>query len=254
MTANPVLLHDIQNDYFGAPPQNPADNPPGGFDYYQIDPSSILADLKIGRSDVFHSLGKEPDKFKPIYPSGTLAWSQEDYMSIAKAHLLYLTGESFEGSWKVYSSGSFGISQCRDEMRGFDYGRIILYKKNPDGSFPVTSMYIKSLNGWVESAYLVYDRRMFDEGFSEAEAMNGKLTADEALQIAEDKGGKAMRQKLSSVGCDVWVNFYGDKFWHVDYSWNTDNLDFALYFEINADDGSYKVSQRMSRCDRNICP
>ena len=243
-------------DYEYNLPRNPADDPPGDYDYdyYQIDPSTILTDLKGEGNDVFLSLPNEPESFNDIYPSGTYPWSQEDYLSIAKAHHLYVTGELVENGWKIYGMGDFGIYQCRNGMHGFDSAKIIFYKKNSDGSFPVIYMYIRPLEGLIHSASLEYDARRWDDGFKEAKVMTGNVTADEALQIAEEAGGKAMRQKLSNDGCDVWVTYYSDEYWHVDYSWNTDDLDFDLDFEVNANDGSYKVSRRMYKCERNICP
>jgi hypothetical protein len=237
-------------------PRNPADDPPGSYDYdyYQIDPSAILTGLKSEGNSVFLVLPNEPESFLEIYPSGFYPWSQEDYLSIAKAHHLYMTGESVEKGWKIYGMGDFGIYQCRDGMHGFDSAKIIFYKKNPDGSFPVTYMYIRPLEGLIHSALLEFDARKRDDGFQEAKAMAGNVTADEALQIAENAGGKAMRQKLSNDGCDVWVIYYSGEYWHVDYSWNTDDLDFDLVFEVNANDGSYKVSRRMYKCERDICP
>jgi len=239
-------------DYEYNLPRNPADDPPGGYDYYQIDPSTTLADLANGMNDVFRLLENEPD-IEPE-PSGTYPWSQEDYLTIAKAHHLYLTSESTENGWKIYGSGLFKIKQCRDDMRGFDWAHIIFYKINTDGSFPVTYMHIRPLEGLIYSASLEYEARKGDVGFQEAKAMTGDVTADEALQIAENAGGKAMRQQLFNNGCDVWVTYNSDQYWHVSYSWNTDDLDFDLDFEVNANDGSYKVSRRIYKCERNICP
>lgn len=236
----------------GRPQQNPFDDPPGEFKYYQIDPSTILADLRSGKNDVFRLLENEPDVFKNIYPSGAYSWSQEDYLTIAKAHHLYLTGEPMEGEWKVFSSGTFSV-QCQDDIKGFDRANIIFYKETPD-LFPVTYMYIRPLEGLIYSAYVEYERRPLAEGFSKAEVFEGSITADDVLQIAEQEGGMAMRQKLSNDGCRIRVTYFSDEYWRVGYSWDTDDLEFALDFEIDSTDGSYKVSQKEYKCERNICP
>lgn len=237
----------------GRPQQNPSDDPPWEYKYYQIDPSTILADLKSGKNDVFHLLENEPDSFKDIYPSGTFSWSQEDYLTIAKAHHLYLTGESMEDEWKIFSSGILTILRCQDDMKGFDWAHIIFYKETAE-SFPVTYLDIRPLEGLIDSSYLEYERRPLAMGFSKADTFEGNITADDALQIAEDAGGRKMRQKLSNDGCDVRVTYFEDESWRVGYSWDTDDLEFDLDFKVNANDGSYKVSQRMYKCERSICP
>lgn len=236
----------------GRPQQNPFDEPPGNFEYYQIDPITILADLKSGESNTFRLLENEPESFKNIYPSGTFLWSQEDYLKVARAHHSYITGEPID-EWKIFRSGKFGVYQCRDDMQGFDGANIIFYKETPE-AFPVVYMYIYPLEGLIYSSYLKYERRPIAEGFSKAVVYEGSITADEALQIAEDAGGRKMRQELSNNGCDVWVTYFSDEYWHVGYSWDTDDLEFDLDFKVNANDGNYKVFQRMYKCERAICP
>ncbi|GEM_PF-1482427 len=236
----------------GRPQQNPSDDPPGEFKYYQIDPSTILADLRSGENDVFHLLENEPESFKNIYPSGTFSWSQENYLKVAQAHLLSLTGETM-GEWKIFSAGDLGIYQCRDDMQGFDGAKIIFYKETPE-AFPVVYMYIYPLEGLIYSSYLKYERSPIIEGFSKASVYEGSITADDALQIAEDAGGRKMRQELSNDGCDVWVTYFSDEYWHVGYSWDTNDLEFDLDFKVNSHDGSYKVFQKIYKCERTICP
>lgn len=235
-------------------PRNPFDDPPGGYDYFQIDPSTIMTDLMHEKNNVFHLLEAEPKSFQDIYPAGTFPWSQEDYLMIAEAHLLYLTEETVDDGWKIYRFGSLGVHQCGNNIQGFDSAHVIYFKKNPDGSFPATFIYIHPLEGLIYSSSTKYDAREGDFGFSEAEVMKGSITADDALQIAEEAGGKEMRKKLSNEGCGLFVSYFGDEYWHVDYSWNTDNLDFYLAFEVNANNGSYKVSRKVDKCKRAICP
>lgn len=244
-----VILYVITDpyEYSKNRPHNPGDDHPYQLDTNQIDPATILSDLRSGNKDVFNPSdfnSLEDGSKEDIYPSGTFKWSQEDYLTIAKARHLYLTGEAFEDGWSFFSSGRFYIEQCRNPMRGFDYANIIFYKKNPDGSFPVTYMEIDPLSDSINSTYLTYDPRWADNGFSEADVMQGTITADDALRIAEDAGGEEMRQKLSNDGCKVSVNYYSDEYWLVSYSWATDGLRFFLYYEINSTDGSYTVSQK----------
>lgn len=231
------------NEYSKNRPLNPGDDYPAYFDSYQIDPANILSDLRSGRKDVFTPSdfnSSEDGLKKMLHPFGTFRWSQEDYLDIAKAHHLYLTGETFENDWKFYSYGGFSFERCRDPMQGFDSADIIFYKKNPDGSFPVTYMIIYPLRAWIESTYTQYEPRWGDKDFSEADVMNGKITADQALLIAEAAGGEAKRQELSNDGCKMNVRYYADEYWRVSYRW----INSQLEFKINAHDGSYEITQR----------
>lgn len=63
-----------------------------------------------------------------------------------------------------------------------------------------------------------------------------------------------MRQRLSNEGCKVDISPYINKSWRVQYYWNTQDLVFFLSFDVNADDGGYKVEKDVKKCERTICP
>jgi hypothetical protein len=239
--------------------RNPSDDVPvEEFKFYQIDPFTILTDLKNDKKGAFHLLDKEPNNFNDIYPYGSFSWSSEDYLTIAKAHHLMLTGEALENGWKIYGSGNFYIERCQDEINGFDSAQIIFYKETPD-YYLVTYMRIFPLAGSIYSANTEYFRNkgglfQASELFNEAEVFEGKITAEDALQIAEKAGGKGMRQKLSNKGCHLNVSYFSSEVWYIHYSWLTNDLEFDLSFNIKANDGSYKVEQKVIKCERTICP
>lgn len=250
----PILL----DDYNLKRQRNPAEDPPGWYTYYQIDPDTILEDIAIGNKDVFVELESEPDYEDTTSLSGTIQWNQDDYMTIAKTHHQYLTGEKVGEDWKIYGSGSFSISRCRDNMQGFDRARFIFYKTTSE-TFPVTFMDIEPLEKTIRSSYTSYVRSDYvftnpDLCFDEAEVYDGKVTADDALQIAESSGGKEMRQQLSNDDCSITINHYGSEYWHVDYWWFADDIRYALKFKIDANDGSYSVSHDNGKCERENCP
>lgn len=257
--AVPVLDEIIHVD---SPQMDPSDNLPwSSMGYYRIDPSAILMDIKNGQKDVFRWL--EDKTAVPEHPSGSFPWTSDEYFAVARAHHLYLTGEPVKNNWKIYSPGDFQINQCRDEMQGFDSATIIFYKKEP-GSFLVTYMEIKPLNESVSSVNTEYQRqehrsafdRFFDDPdshFEEAKVIQGEINAEDALRIAENAGGKEMRQKLSNDDCKIRIGFFVDK-WVVWYYWKAKDLNFTLDFEINSENGSYKIEQDLKKCERTICP
>lgn len=240
---------------FEPPPHqsNPFDDYPAeDFMSYQIDPLTIISDLQNGKKDVFHLLDKEPSNFKDIYPEGRFSWPSENYLTIAKAHHMMLTGESLENGWKIYDDGYFRVDRCQDEVKGFDSGQIIFYKETPN-SFLVTYIEIRPLNGIVRSAVTEYFRQK-DGQFNEAAVFTGEVTAEDALRIAEDAGGKEMRQKLSNESCYLIVDYFSGKFWSINYIWATTDLEAIISFDVNSEDGSYKVEKNVDKCDRAICP
>jgi len=250
----------IVEDSYAYTQMDPIDNRPL-LEYYQINPFTILADIENGREDVYRLL--EDRAASPEHPSGSFPWTSAEYLTIAKAHHLYLTGEPAEGEWKIFEPGDFEIDQCRDEMKGFDRATIIFYQRE-EASFPVTYIEVEPLNEMIASANTEYAReyhesplhRFFDDPdahFREAKVIQGDVSAEDALQIAENAGGEEMRQKLSNDGCRIRIVFFVDK-WVVWYYWKTNDLRFTLHVEINSDGNRYKVSRELHKCERTICP
>lgn len=239
----------------------PLDDPPPPGEGYIIDPNTILADIDKGKTDIFQISDEGRPELK--YPSGSFAWSSADYLAIAKANHLYLTGEPASGKWKLFALGFFYIYQCRDNMQGFDSAEIIFYKRNPD-SFPSTYINIFPLRNFVNSDYSDYDRITYDDNwltkilfdpdaaYEEALPIEGLINAERALQIAEEAGGAEMRHRLSSDGCRVHIKYNADK-WVVRYYWGAKDLVYTLSFDIRTD-GSYKKREDMELCERAICP
>ncbi len=238
------------------------DSPSNSENYYLITPSTLLEDIGNDQKNIFR-LVEDEDVVLPVKnPSGSFPWSSEQYFSVAKAHHLYLTNEPAESEWKIFAFGYFDINKCENELKGFDSATIVFYKEKLS-SFPVTYMTIEPLREVIGSASLDYQREkqrsLFakfldnpDDSFKEAIAVR-ELSAEEALQIAENAGGEDMRQRMMDEGCSIQMAYYVDK-WVVWYRWQTKDLNFALIFDINSNDGSYKIRQELKKCERTLCP
>ncbi len=212
-------------------------------DYY-INPATILADIKNGKTDIF-PIFPEGEPF-PDNPSGSFAWFSEDYFAVARAHHLFLTGETADGAWKVFAPGNFEIKQCNDNMQGFDSATIIFYKRE-DQSFPVTYMEIRPLRKLISSAYLEYERIQHeswidqildnpDDSFREALSVQGQINAERALQIAEEAGGAEVRRRFSN-NCRIRITYFTDD-WVV---WYRQGGSVLLKVNVDAQDGSYTI-------------
>lgn len=241
---------------------NPVSDPPTYKEYYQIDPVTLLSDLRTGRKEVFVQLDSKPDD--PGYSPESFSWSSEDYLMIAKAHHEYLTGEPVgTAGWMLYSFGAFDLT-CRDNMQGFDSATIVFYKKEPD-VFPVTYIEIKPDEGFIRSIYTQYPRIKYDNSIYEllynpdwdytaTEVFQGTIGAEKALEIAEEANGREMRERYFNIGCAISVVYYENR-WVVWYRWNADDLYYTVSFDIDATDGDYKIkSNKSRRCEREICP
>ncbi len=236
-------------DPFDPRPDSLSDLFPGV--YYKISPDSILTDIDKGNiENTFRLLDVELTVFPDIHPSGSFLWTQEDYMKIANALLFYRTGETMEDGWHVYSA-DFRNYDCRDDMRGFDSAEIRLFKRASNGEYDGIVVDIRPLE-----EILMYGRGRYGvfAGYTPSKVIESNLTAEDALQIAEQAIGRETRQKLSNDGCYVFISDFRDEYWKVDYWWFTDDLYFNLDVDVNVSDRQYKIRSRVDKCERAICP
>lgn len=223
--------------------------------YYKINSASILTDIDKGNvENAFRLLDVELTVFPDIYPSGSFLWTQEDYMKIANAHLFYQTGETMEDGWRVYGKGEFRITDCSDGMRGFDWAEMRLFKQALGGEYDVLATDIRPLEEVLMSGERRFKAIPFDDRYVPAKVIESNLTAEDALQIAEQVIGMEMRRKLSNDGCDVSVSYSRDEYWNVSYWWSTENLHFNLDIDVDVNDKQYKIRSHVYKCERTICP
>lgn len=244
-----LCITSLFYDPFDPRPNSLGDLFPGV--YYKINPEDIIADIDKGNiENAFRLLDVELTVFPDIHSSGSFLWTQEDYMKITNAHLFYQTGETMEDGWRVYR-GEFRVNDCSDDMSGFDSGEIRLFKRASGGGYDGIVEAIRPLE-----EILMYGRGQYGlfAGYSPSKSFESNLTAEDALQIAEQAIGREMRQKLSNDGCDISVNYYTDEYWNISYWWFTDNLHFNLDVDVNVNDEQFKIKSHVYKCERTICP
>jgi hypothetical protein len=137
--------------------------------------------------------------------------------------------------------GSLFSRGCQDTSDGFDGADITYFKKdNSSENYTVHEIQIYPLSGGVSWGRGQFPRPLL--GWKNINLDKLKVTADDALQIAEDIGGKQARQKINNA-CEIHIllkpNEDDDK-WHIIYFPNNGN---PPIFEatINPKIGTYKI-------------
>lgn len=177
------------------PPKTPHDDVIHTTTDYQINPNTILSDLKNGRLDVF-TVGTNPDI--PLLPSNSILWKGEEYLAIAEAAHEREWGESL-AEWYFYSL-RFSIQRCRQVEEGIDSAKLIYYQQQ--GDYYVThGMYINLLFSEVivGENYYPYSGKWTP---IELDKLTVKMPTD-ALKIAEARGGRNAREKQGEDGCYI---------------------------------------------------
>lgn len=190
------------------------------FGDFEIDPETILVAIEQGNTDVFRSVAvKDVIPYTP-FPTGFYAWSQSDYLKVSIALHQFVWREDLD-NWHLYSM--YFYSGCHDNPKGFDSGKMT-YFKSSNGPFSYTTRLLDIYPvgygvSWGGNANFPRPMR----GWKNIDLSRMKLTAEDALQIAEEHGGREFRQKVNNT-CSVDVfsnpNPNHDEDWIVYYDSN----------------------------------
>jgi len=197
-----------------------------------INPTTILDSLNRGEINVFAPIVATPSD-NAILPPGSIQWSQSDYLKVANALSQYVWNATFE-NWLVYYL-AFG-NECQNNLGGFDFAEIIYYKTIGVGwqkMYTARYIQINPLAGIVswggETDFPISD------GWAAIDLTEFTITADDALRIAEENGGKDARLR-SGNECTILIsipNHNDDTNWNVGYY-------YGINFEIIVDPYSGK--------------
>lgn len=193
---------------------------------YKIEPHTILADLENGKKNVFKPVGNDPIENNKT----SFSWQQSDYLIVADSLHQFVWNETLDG-WDVF--GMILARECRDDLVGFDAADITFYKSNNQGGYRVHEMQIyPSGNGVSWGSDDNWPSPLF--GWTSINLQRLRVTAENALQIAEKNGGNEFRAKAKNM-CDIHLiikpNPDGDNDWIVFYSAN----DGSDHFEVQID-------------------
>jgi hypothetical protein len=162
-------------------------------DYYKIDPNTILEALNRGEANVFLPLQGDPFTAEE-FPNVNISWTQADYLQIANALSQFVWGEPLDfKDWKVYDL-HFRIS-C--QSTGFDYGEITYFRPyvvKLRRGYTTRHIEIDPYSGivrWGDKES--YPQPILFNKWNDFDLSASKITAESAVQIANDNGGKEVR-------------------------------------------------------------
>ena len=214
-------------------PGNFGSYPNGGL--YTFNPETIFASLEQGEADVFTPYFGGPDEIELEY--NPINWSQSDYLKIASALSQKVWGESLGSkNWNVESV--YFAQSCKDNPKGFNRFHIVYYKDLGVTNWKrnYTTRLI-DLEPWRGLAYWGGDAIFSSTLVSTWKNIGLEdfvISADEALQIAEERGGNETdKSHCSTISVSMYQ--HDNEKWDVNY--------FAAYFGmyIDANSGKYEI-------------
>lgn len=204
---------------------------------YHFDPITIIPMLKRGENNLFQP---GADFFADdVYNPGSFPWRQQDFLLVSNGFYEFATNHRLK-DWQAHS-WLFDRS-CDGNSVGFDHARFSYLNPNK-GENPTigefTLIDINLLNktvSWGENRDFESDSFF---GWQSVDPTQIKITADDALQIADEHGGKEIRQAFQNKECsiDVFLNTQTNR-WEVEYF----DTNFEV-FEVIVDPkyGSYEI-------------
>jgi hypothetical protein len=158
---------------------------------YKIDPSTILKSIDGEPSMVFLP---ETTVMPASNTNNEVAWTQAEYYKIAAILFEFVWKEPLNKNWSIHRI-SFGAN-CKENPVGFERATFVfnqLLFQGENFRYNARAVEIAPLDGEVFwGGGNTYPRPLF--GKSQFDLDNLKITADDALSIAEKNGGKALRQ------------------------------------------------------------
>ncbi len=193
--------------------------------YYKIDPETILTSLENNEGISFQL---EPDSPVEKITKRPVSWSQADYNKIASKIHDYVWHESLD-DWRLYRV-DFSTS-CHDSPIGFDYADYVYFKEisvNGKRLYTARDIFITPQYGDITLGSDTNFPRPF-WGWKYIKTNTVNVTAEEALQLAESKGGEEARLSMQNK-CQIYVSMnpdgYGHSNWKVSYSENDPTTEF----------------------------
>jgi len=206
---------------------------------FMIDPETILESLDHGETNVFMPAIATPEVYSPPDRHLIYSWSQSDYWKIANALHQHIWKEALE-DWKLYRM--FFYTDCADELNGFAIGDFVVFKAVIDqwkvryAAHEIVIHPLVNSVSWGGNGN--FPRPLL--GWKSIDLGRLKVTADDALRIAEENGGRTVRWGVGNeCRIDILLRSDVDNGWSVDYSNNSGLPIFEMH--IDPYTGEYKI-------------
>ncbi|MDA8115502.1 MAG: hypothetical protein M0Z43_12390 [Acidithiobacillus sp.] len=163
---------------------------------YEINPETILTSINTSETNVFTRIPATPEVYSPL-ASGSFSWDQTDYLTIANAFHNFVWKEDLQ-NWSLYSA-EFLIQQCQNNFGGFDYAHFDYFQRQ-DKTYFVHGITIAPLYSEIASGETYYD---YTSRWKSIDLTKIKISADDALILAEKYGGEQARLSVGNDDCRV---------------------------------------------------
>jgi hypothetical protein len=183
--------------------------------YYTIEPTSLMDSLKNGEM-AFTPVSQRPE-FVPFDQSVTVDWDQVDYFYIANALYVGILGKTLQG-WQLGSMGfALGCSQIQSGFQNGRFGFFSVVKDNNQESRLERDINIDPSDNFVNVSETKYSPKLVE--LSPIPLNENILSAEEALQRAENAGGKETRLSVTN-DCTISLQLTQDfSLWNKKWWW-----------------------------------
>lgn len=192
-------------------------------EFFLIDPVTILDSLRSGQKDVFRLYPGQQDGEAPnVAFNGIINWNQGEYLMVVDALNQFVWKDELS-DWEIYEM-TF-LLDCRENPSGFEHGSFTFFKTkfNDDGKkvYTVRDYFVEPEYMYVEwRSGADYPRPLL--GWRSINLSDLKISAMDALKIAEEKGGRNSRLKFNN-NCMIRTSLspHLHDGWEVSYSVET---------------------------------
>ena len=203
--------------------------------YYKISPETILASLDKGETKVFAPETASPEN--PIFEK-YFSWRQSEYTKIIVALHEFIWDEDLD-DWKLYYMHF--STPCHDNLSGFELGEYYYFKtifhKNGQIDYAGRGFLVTPQYGDVEwGSKPNYPHPIL--GWKSVNLNKVKVTAEQALEIAEINGGKEARLLVQNE-CKLTARLSGYSGWKV-FIYRHDTGSSIFGIEIDSSTGKIK--------------
>jgi hypothetical protein len=201
-----------------------------GYGDYKIDPETILISLENGNSNVFEPLLEDPRDIEEVTDI-SISWTQADFMRIFSALSELVWDDSMDPKvWSIYDINFTG--GCIDKICDLDFAKIVYFKKTGN-SYTTRFMDIQPYFGLVRWGDGASYRQPILRKWKGVDLALSKVSAEGALRMAEENGGREKRLKISDrCGVYIYSSRFNDDNWNIAYHFGLPPYSFHVAIDL----------------------